>query len=151
MNDDNKIVNQNPPSAVQADQAQPQPAVAPVQPTQPVQPVTPVGSVNKEAGPVDATVSEFIKPSETQPQIDSELKEIGVKEVKDKPDLTFEHKELGVDHAGSNITVSTQPSVPVKLPMSEEEIADKLKTGQDDDSGKWLAGLLQKLIKAFGF
>ena len=34
--------------------------------------------------------------------------------------------------------------------MSEEEIADKLKTGRDDDSGKWLAGLIGKIIRAMG-
>jgi len=29
---------------------------------------------------------------------------------------------------------------------SEKEVEDKLKTGQDDDSGKWLAGLIRKII-----
>jgi len=144
MNNDNKNVSQNTPPAPQADQAQPRAQV------QPVQPVVPAGSINKEAGPVSAADAEFIKPTDTEPQLSPELKESGIEVKNDKPNLTFEHKELGLDHAGSNITVSTQPTAPIKLPMSEKEIADKLKTGQDDDSGKWLAGLIQKIMKAIG-
>lgn len=149
MDDNAKIVSQNSPPAISAEQgnqAQPQAVV------QPVQSATPVGSVNKEAGPVPATppISEFVKPTDAEPQISQELKDIGVETKSEKPDLTSEHKELGLDHAGSNITVSTQVSTPVKLPMSEEEITDRLKTGQDDDSGKWLAGLIQKIIRVMG-
>lgn len=141
MDDNTKIVGQNTSSAVQSDQAQPQAAV------QPTMPPAPVGSANKEVGAISAPVSEFIKPTDTEPQVSPELKESGVEAKSDKPDLTFEHKELGLDHAGSNITVSSQPSSPIRLPMSEDEIADKLKTGQDEDSGKGLAKLIQKIIK----
>lgn len=149
MDDNAKIVNQNPPPGTPADQAQPQ---AVIQPIQTVQPVAPVGSVNKEAGPVLAVspVSEIAKPTDTEPQINQELKDLGVEAKSDKPDLTIEHKKLGLDHVGSNITVSTQASISVKLPMTEDEIADKLKTGEADDSGKWLAGLMRKIIKAMG-
>jgi|WetSurMetagenome_2_1015567.scaffolds.fasta_scaffold712647_2 hypothetical protein len=142
MNDDNKVVNQKTPPAIQTDQATPQ-----VQ----VQPVTPVGSVNKEVGPINALALEFVKPSEVEPQIDQDLKELGVEAKKEKPDLTSEHKEVGIEHAGSHISVSTVPSGKVTLPMSEEEIAEKLKTGQDDDSSKWLAGLINKVIAVMGF
>jgi len=128
MNTDTQVLKESPVSVGQ---------------TPPLQPQTPVGTANKEIG----HVSEFVKPSgaETIPNIPPEVSE-HIKVESDKPDLTPEHKELGLDHAGSNITVSTQPAVPIKLPMSEEEIADKLKTGQDDDSGKWLAGLIRKII-----
>jgi hypothetical protein len=142
MNDDNKIVNQKTSPVVQADQATPQ-----VQ----VQPVAPVGSTNKEVGPVNALAPEFVKSSEVEPQIDQDLKELGVEAKKEKPDLTFEHKKVGIEHAGPHIAVSTVPSGKVTLPMSEEEIMDKLKTGQDDDSSKWLAGLINKVIAVMGF
>ena len=145
MSDDSKIVNQNTPLVTPGDQAQPQ-----VQSAQPVQPSAPAGSVNKETGPVGAPDSEFIRPSETEPQINQELKESGVEVKSDNPDLTFEHKELGVDHAGSHVPVPSSPSGKVTMPMSEDEVTDELKTGQDDDSGKWLAGLIRKIIKAMG-
>lgn len=142
MDDDTKIVNQNAHPAIQGNQAQPQAQV---------QPAVPAGSVNKETSPVGASDSEFIKSSETEPQIGQELKESGVEVKSDKPDLTFEHKELGVDHAGPHTPVSSFPSGKITMPMSEEEVEDRLKTGRDDDSGKWLAGLIQKIIKAIGF
>lgn len=144
MDDNTKNVNQNTPLAAQADQAQPQAA------TQPMQPSASVGSVNKEAGPVAPPVSEFVNPTDAEPQISKELKDLGIEAKSDRPDLTFEHQELGMDHAGSNIAPVIQSSTPVKLPMTEEEIADKLKAGESDDSGKWLAGLVQKIIKALG-
>jgi hypothetical protein len=140
MNDDVKKVGQNISPAVQDDQAQPQ-----------VQPVVPTGSLNKETGPVSAASSEFVKSTDTEPQIDKDLKELGIEAKKEKPDLTFEHKRIGVEHAGPHVSVSAVSSSKVVLPMSEEEIAEKLKTGQDDDSEKWHAALLNKIILWFGF
>jgi hypothetical protein len=145
MDDNVKNVSQNTSPMVQDDQAQVQPVVAPVQP------VAPAGSVNKEAGPVGRSDSDFIKPSETEPQVDKDLKEAGVETESDKPTLTFEHKDLGISHVGANITPVTQSSASVQLPMTEEEIGNKLKTGQNDDSERWLAGLLNKIMKAIGF
>ena len=105
-----------------------------------------MGSTNKEA-PLVAGLPE-IKPagSEAKHGIDNKLAEIGVEEVRDRPDLTPEHQELGIDHAGPHVPVSSSPSGKVTLPMSEGEMADKLKTGQDDDSGRWLAWLVKKIM-----
>ncbi|OGH24194.1 MAG: hypothetical protein A3B47_00700 [Candidatus Levybacteria bacterium RIFCSPLOWO2_01_FULL_39_24] len=113
----------------------------------------PQGSLNKEKTPIGTNLSEFVRPAgpEISPNLPQEVSESGVEVKTDKPNLTLEHQELGMEHAGPNITVLTQPSAPIKLPMSEEEITNKLKTGQDDDSGKWQAGLIQKIIKAMGF
>lgn len=133
MNDNTKNVSQNTPPPI--------PAVAPS---------APVGTINKETGHIASPVSEFIKPTEAEPRISQKLKESGVEVKSDKPDLTFEHKELGMDHAGPHVPVSILPSSSIQYPMSEEEITDKLKTGQNDDSGKWLAGLLQKIIRVIG-
>lgn len=145
MNDDNKTVNQNADPIVQATPVQPQ------TPVQPVVPVTPVGSPNKEIGPVGSVASEYIKLTDTEPQIDQDLEELGIEAKKENPDLTNEHKQAGIGYAKETAPVSSQPTGAVKLPMSEEEVADTLKTGQDDDSGKWLAGLIQKIIRAMGF
>lgn len=126
-----------------------QTAVQPQAPVQPVVPVAPIGSANKEAGPVGSPISEFVKPTETEPEITKELKDLGVEAKKDEPNVTDEHKAF-IDHAKQFASVQAPASSKVTLPMSEDEIADKLKTGQDDDSGKWLAGIVQKVIRAFG-
>ena len=140
MDDNNKIVNQNVNPVAQA---------SPVQPQVPVQPTAPVGSPNKETAPVGASVSEFVKPSETQPQINQELADLGVESKKDEPNIADEHKRI-IDHAKQFTPVQASPSGKVSLPMSEDEVADKLKTGQDDDSGKWLSKLIQKIMKVMG-
>lgn len=139
MNDDNKVVNQNTPPVVPVDQVQPQAQV---------QPVVPVGTVHKEMGPPIAVVSE-IKPAgaEVQHEINQESAELGVKEIQDRPDLI---KGVDMQHAGPSVPVPTSPSGKVTMPMSEKEITDKLKTGQDDDSGKWLSKLIQKIMKVMG-
>lgn len=135
MTADPKIVNQNPTPVVQDDQKQPQASPAVVQ----------AGSLQKEAGPVISLGNEFIKPSEVEPQVGKDLKELGVEAKKDEPNLSDEHKGI-VEHAKEFTPVSTSPSNNISMPMSEEEVADKLKTGQNDDSGKWLAGLIKKII-----
>jgi hypothetical protein len=131
MNDDNKILNQNMPPAVQVVQSQPQAAV------QPAQPPNPVGSVNKEVGTV-GVVSDFIKPSEAEPQISNE------------PEIEDEYKQV-INHAKQFTPVPSTSSGKTTMLMSEEEIADKLKLGRGDDSGKWLASLLKKIITVIGF
>lgn len=137
MNDDNKIVNQN---------ADP---VAQVTPVQPAPPAQSIGSTNKEVGPIVSSVSESVKPSETEPRISQELKDLGIEAKKDEPNIADEHRNF-IDHAKQFTPVSSSLSGKVTMPMSEKEIESQLKTGQNDDSGKWLARLLQKIIKAMG-
>jgi|WetSurMetagenome_2_1015567.scaffolds.fasta_scaffold00523_20 hypothetical protein len=148
MNDDAKNTNQNSVPLSQASQAQPQAVI------QPAQPVAPVGSANKETGPVTASPApEFLKPSDVEPQISQDLKELGVEAKKDEPDIGDKQKGV-IEHAKQFTPVSSVPSNKITLPMSEEEINSNLKAGQDDDSGKWLAGLLRKISKviiAMGF
>lgn len=146
MDGNNKIVNQNMPPVTQADQAQTQAVVQPIQPVQPVVPAQPVGSVNKEVGPITAPVSEFVKPSEVEPQISKDLKDLGIEAKKDEPNIADEHKGI-IEHAKQFTPISSSPTGKVVMPMSEEEMTDKLKTGRNDDSGKWLAGLIRKIIK----
>lgn len=133
MNGDVKVLDQNPVSA-------PVPGSA----------VAPQGSLNKEKPPIGTSLSEFVKPAgpEISPNPSAEEKESGVEIKSDRPSLTSEHRELGMDHAGSNITVLTQPSDSIKLPMSDEEIEQLLKTGENDDSSTGLAKLVDKVGKA---
>lgn len=111
-----------------------------------------VGSSKKEQAPVGQDVSEFVRPAgpEVNPNLSQEEKELGIEVKSERPNLTPGHQELGVDHAGPHVPVSLSPSGKVLLPMSEEEAEKQLKTGQDDDSGKWLARLIKKIIKVMG-
>jgi len=132
MSDDRQVLDQKPVSGSQA------------------QPLTPasVGVVNKEIGPIPSVIPE-IRPAgpEVKHEISQESAELGVKEIQDRPDLT---EGVDMQHAGPSVPIPSGPSGKVSLPMLEDEVADKLKTGQDDDSGKWLAGLIQKVIRALG-
>lgn len=144
MDDNNKIISQNVDPVAQASPVQPQ---TPVQPAQSAQ--RPTGSLNKEVGPIVSDVSEFVKPTDTEPQIDKDLEELGIEARKDEPNIADESKQV-IDHAKQFSPVPSFPSGKISLPMSENEVADRLKTGQDDDSGKWLAGLIRKIIAVMG-
>lgn len=128
MNNDNKILDQNP---VLGNQAQPS---------------APVGMANKETGPIPSVVPEIMPAGpEVKHNIGQESTALGVKEIQDRPDLT---EGVDIRHAGPSVPVPSGPTGKVSLPMSKEEIENQLKTGQDDDSGKWLAGLIRKVIAA---
>jgi hypothetical protein len=107
-----------------------------------VQPQNPVGTLgSKERGPIN------LAGPEIQHNLTPEVTDSGVKENQDRPNLTDEHFKAGIKVSVPVPSVSTNT---VTLPMSEEEIDKKLKTGQDDDSEKWLAGLIKKIIKVMG-
>lgn len=99
-----------------------------------------VGSLNKEV-PVGANSSEFIKPvgSEVNPNISPEMSESGIKTDSNKPDLTSEHKELGIKYAGPTIPTPTSFSDNVQLP-------EMSKAGSASDSGTWFNWLLKKIM-----
>lgn len=121
----------------------------PISPSIPDSTVPPqAGSLSKEVLRIDAIPAEA-KPAgpEITHNIDSELRKIWVEEIAVKPDLTAEHRQLGVSHVGSDVPVAPMSSKTIQYPMSEEEIAKRLRTGQDDDSGKNLARLMGRIIK----
>lgn len=144
MDDNTKIVNQP--------QAQAQVPTPPVQaPAESVVSAPVSGSVNKEMGPIGSAASQFseVKLSgvEVIHTIDEELSKIGVKETQDLPELTDDHKQAGVQYSVPAPTISKGS---IKYPMSDEEIADQLKKGNDGDSKKGLAKLIGKVMKVLG-
>ena len=118
--------------------------------SQPVQDqkVAPVSLPQKEQAPIISNdlASELIKPSEEEPKIPQEVKEI-VKVESDKIPLTEEHKALGIKHAKESTLAQTQPSGMVKLPMTENEALKIIKTTKNSDSKHWLAVLIEKIYK----
>lgn len=132
--------NQNAPQTNIKSQTQDQPQVQGQQPV-----ATPVGTPQKEQQPVSSEVSEFVKPSETEPVIHPELSEVGVEKVKEVPELTLEDKKAGLSAAKESVPVSTAPSGLVQLPMTEEEALRTIKTTNVSDSRHWLAVLVEKV------
>lgn len=153
MDDNNKIPNQNTPPVTPSDQAQS--VVQPVASPTGDGIVSSVGSANKEIGPLGESAPQLseISPAgaEREHNLSQELKDIGVVETKDRPDLTEEHRQAGIEHAGPAVPVPTTAPNSVQYPLSEEEVAVRLKTGRGDDSGKWLARLIKKVIAVMGF
>jgi len=120
MNDNAKILDQNP------------------GPITPVQPVAPVGIANKEMGPIPSVVPE-IRPSgpEAGHNIDQSSTELGVKEVQDRPSLTSEHKEIGLEHSGATAPVPTGPTGLVQIPQTKDI----------ESSSTWLNAVIEKVRK----
>jgi len=99
---------------------------------------SPAPGVVREVG--IGTVSD-LQPAETEtiPQIDDELKGMGIKGVKDSPDLDQVHKELGVTHSGA--------AVPIKVSFSEDVVVPTSSTKLNSyDSEAWLEKLSKKAL-----
>ena len=132
MNDNTKVLDQNPGT-----------------PQAPIQPVPGVGGANKEAvRPVVAPVSEFLRPSgvEAKHNISQESAKLGVEEVQDRPDLT---QVADMQHAGPSVPPPLGPTGSISIPTREEALAD-LKTKNPTDSGWGFDKLVIKALDALG-
>ena len=99
----------------------------------------PPGSLSKEA-PSSPEIKPELVGSEREHENIEELKEMGVRvENNDRPNLSAEHKELGMDYAGATVPTPTFFSDKVQLP----EIP---KTGSSDDSKTALRMLIEKIM-----
>lgn len=134
MNDDNQL-NQDQNQQVIADNQQQVQSV-------------PVGSINKEVGPV----SDYVKLSESEPQIHPEAAKAGVETVssEEKPQLTEEHFKIGVKESIPQPQI--EPTGNVNLPMSQQQAMQTAKTDKKiTDSILWMAiAVLRQLKKMHG-
>ena len=112
--------------------------------------VTPVSVPQKEfeAIPSPLNNQEVVKPTELEPKLNQEVKEAGVEVVSEKPVLDHKHGEIGVIHSHESITVQTEPSGIVQLPMTAQQAQNIIKTHKGiADSIVWLAVLVLRQIK----
>lgn len=103
------------------------------------------GSLNKEASPINTGLPE-LKPAgpETRHSIDQELAELGIKEINDRPGLTGEHKEIGIEYSDPAVPVVSGPTESVRLPDTKDI----------GDSNTWLNALadkVRKVMRLLGF
>lgn len=111
--------------------------------------VTHVGILQKEYGVVSSVdSSDFIKPSEIEPNIHHEAAEVGVETVSEMPKLTEEHAKVGIGLSKEATPVQTSPSGAVQLPMTAKQAKNIMKThNKITDSVLWLAVLVLRQIK----
>lgn len=109
-----------------------------------------VGTIIKEHEPAivsqpDSGVSEFVKPSETEPKVYDELEKLGVKSVSETLRLDEHAQKAGIDHAGESIPV--EPTGYAPITMTEAMAQQTIKNAKLTDSIKWRAALMVKFFK----
>lgn len=111
--------------------------------------VTPVSIPQKEYGAVSSVdSSDFIKPSEVEPNIHHEAAEAGVEKVTEMPKLTEEHVKIGIKLSKEAVSVQISPSGVVQLPMTAKQANNIIRTHKKiSDSFLWLAVLVLRQIK----
>lgn len=136
MDDSNKPLDQQSPTA----------SVAPLV----SQPAHPVSGPHKEYAPVEAPVHEYVEPhaSEIAPILPSEVEEfVEVVENKEEPQLTDEHRAVGIEHApaATPVVVSDQPVV--QMPYTYQQAEQVVKDTSVEESKHWLAALTEYLLR----
>jgi len=114
------------------------------------QPQNPMSGPHKEAGPIQqAPVSEYVRPTEVTPQIPLEVAEAGVEATpnSEQPQLTQEHKAVGIQHAKETTPVAIPTHPTVQLPYTPLEAKQIEKTTSISESKHWLAALTEYLLK----
>ena len=109
-------------------------------------PAVPVSAPNKEIE--SAPVSDYLTPSAEIESIikDKEVKDAGVQEVNQAPNLTEEHFKVGIRHAAESTPVQREPTGQVKLPMTQAQAQEKVK-GSTNDATTWLASFILRIFK----
>lgn len=110
------------------------------------QPQYPVSGPLKEMAPIpQAPVTEYVRPSEVEPQLPDEVKEAGMEVVenKERPQLTADHKALGIEHAKESVPVVVSPTSSVQLPYTLQDAKLIEKQVPRTESRHWLAALTE--------
>lgn len=114
--------------------------------TQPVSPPPPL----KEQEPLvsEQSLETLVQPSEVEPVLHPEVKEVGVVKVPQIPTLTLEDQKAGLALAKESVPVPTQPSGLVGLPKDEKEAASFLKVHRDvKNAVVWLVAMLLRQFR----
>lgn len=140
-----------------------------VQNKKPIQPQVPsnVPPINVGASggakELERPVSDFVKPSENLVNVENQLKEIGVQQRREFPEVTEQQKAAGAIPSPSAMPVQTEPTGTVHLMSDEEaqreikEIRNQISVDLRDDSVNFapskafLAVLSDKIRKVLNF
>ena len=114
------------------------------QPQAGVNPPAPIGNPVKEGEPL---ITPMVS-SESETAVSSELKEIGVESIADRPKLTDEHTQIGVRISEKPPLEAPAVSSPVnfKTPLTSDEILLAPKRSISD-AIRWLASSISRQFK----
>lgn len=102
-----------------------------------------VGTTHKESGVVaEVNSAEIMQPTEVEPQLAPEVKEVGVEVVHELPDLTLSDKNAGIALAKESVVHPPAPSGMVTL--SDEDVVKAIKQKKSGNSIFYLALLILK-------
>lgn len=115
-----------------------------IQPQVGTTPPAPVSNPIKEAEPLTTPIT----PSESEIAVSSELREIGVEAVSEKPQLTQEHAQIGVRVSERPPIETPAVSSPVsfKTPLTNEELILAPRRSIYD-AVRWLASSISRQFK----
>lgn len=101
---------------------------------------------HKEGEPLAAP---DIAPTIREVNLAPELREAGVEVKKEEPAIPPDLHAAGhvVPAANESMPVTLSQTPSVVLPMSQEEAAEALKSENPGESRRWLAALIQKILK----
>lgn len=101
---------------------------------------------HKESEPVKT--EPFLKASEVEPDLENELKQVGVESITEKPALNKEHEQIGVRHAKEATPVHTEPKGLVNLPIPVARAEEVVKTHKKvSESILWMAKTVVRQFK----
>lgn len=92
---------------------------------------------------------EHIKPSETGPEIPSEVTEAGVEAVSELPTITSQHERIGIIRAKESIQPLTASTGTVSVPPLTQ-IEQELRTTKPEDGRYAILKIFEKLAKRMG-
>ncbi|MDP3941176.1 MAG: hypothetical protein Q8Q49_02600 [bacterium] len=136
------------PSVQQPPQTQGMPATQ-----QTVQAPGGIAAPSKEHAPIPAVHTELIKPAphEASPEVSSEVAaHVEVSEDREQPQLTEEHRKLGLREAGGATPAPTNLSDDTVFPLTKAQVEDsQSKTYSVWDSFRWFGAMVgRQMLRA---
>jgi hypothetical protein len=116
----------------------------------------PVSGSNKEMGPIEAPVAEYVaasNPQEIEPVLVPEVKEAGVETAPngETPELGEEHKKIGITKAPEVTPVAVSDTPSVQLPTyTYPQVQQQIKDTPVEESAHWLAVLHKFILEKLG-
>ncbi|MCL5439196.1 MAG: hypothetical protein M1268_04410 [Patescibacteria group bacterium] len=114
-----------------------------------IQPTAPVHKEFERPVGVSSELNDYVKSSETPPQVEQEVLDAGVQKVDHLPKLSDQHNNIGVKHSIPPVSRTiAEPSV--VLPMTKQEAEKTLRHNPVSSAIKWKAAeVLKQFSKLF--
>lgn len=128
----------------QAEPIQTQQVVVPITPV--LQPIQPVGSVGGKEKAIIPNSEIPVEDVGSLPELSAELKETGIEKVSETIELPQSVVKAGLTHTGPTIDFASENPLPVKIPLTDDQIQKGLHQ-KVADSILWLAYWCLRQVK----